>query len=896
MTNQTEYGYQPTATNMVAVVRNIIDGYRMGAVRALAQEPVQNSKDAATSKSTRVRVDFELHRRELRNGEPAAMLTITDSGTTGLGGPILESDQIARLGGVMPAGYDWNAFEGQGYTKQDEDALGSRGQGKSAMLYASRPPVVDSSRPRMVIVYDTLLPGDRGEYRLGVRYANPADQIRERPFMDEAAKTAVSAAHFSIDDGLEFPIALEPLQRPGTRIIIPFLSEEVESAIVSGEFAKWLQILWWRLIQLGKLELRVIHSGAVDLIKVPTWWEDEPWSGNWDPTEMIVEENVTIPSSPEYKIKRIVFRCDNTIPEHESLIGGKEPEFDGIQLLRGGQWIETLGRPETWFTKLVPEELRSRFRGFVEFDQRLDRELRGQAYESPQHDDFRRTTGLVRSLIDQVELAVTELSHAAGWSTGSVALNEPDEVERDVARRFLSKFTEPLTQQGETGGTNTGDENKLNVELSVEYPTPQSARVNWGEWIRDVHATCATTPEYGHGDLEMILSVVGPEHGAIELARQTTSFNVNGVATSRFSDIMVIRGMPGGGNGRSYASCSEPGRYRIQLEVSSSNSRPTKASRSVFVEVDPPPPPDNPISLSVTTKNAADPERVRINNGEALQVGISIRNRGVDDLTLFVDASVNATEVPSHLVAGVDTPRSLPLLTRQSVVVPGTGQAGQTADLASIYNGSVRLFGDRFCNGTAPPHIVLEPGDHYVAVDVRDADDNVISSTSRRFWFEMDPPRSSSGGLPFDLEPRGDDPSSLGQASSAWEFGPEQEDAPRKLLYSLNHPTYIAAKDADQRWGRRKPMTRAYLAEICAFALVDWMLEPFLESGDESRFVPIESRREVSNWWHHLADQLETFRTMCRDRANNSVYDLGNHQRMVVAQLVRMFDEDPEAA
>lgn len=894
MSQRSEYGYQPTATNMVAVVRNIIDGYRMGAVRALAQEPVQNSKDAAISKSARVRVDFELHQRELRNGEATAMLTITDSGTTGLGGPILDRDQIARFGGVMPQGHDWNAFEGQGYTKQDEDALGSRGQGKSAMLYASRPPAIDSTRPRMVIVYDTLLPGAAREYRLGVRYANPADQIREKPLLNAMAKDAISARYFSIDHDLEFPIALEPLRQPGTRIIIPFLSDEARSAIESGQFNRWLQILWWRLIQIGRLELRVIRSGAIDLVKIPDWWDDEPWTNTWDPTEMFVEENVSVPSDPEYKIKRIVLRCDDRVPEYKSLIGGKEPEFDGIQLLRGGQWIETLGRPETWFSSLVPEELKPRFRGFVEFDQKLDRALRGQAYESPQHDDFRRTTGLVRSLIDQVELAVREFGDNAGWTPESDPLGEVDEVERDVARQFLAKFTEPRQNQGNRSGISRGHENKLKVDFSVDYPTPKTTRVDWGEVIRNVAATCSTEPAYGYGDVEMTINVVGPDHRTVELASQNATFDVGGVATGRFNDIMVIRGIPGSANGRNFATCSEPGRYRLQLAVKSADARPSTVSRSVFVEIDPPPAPENPIALSVMATNAADPERVRINNGEALRVGIGVRNRDVDDVTVFVDASVNATEVPAHLVAGGETPRSLPLLQNHRVVAPGTGQRGQSPDLASVFNGSVRLYADLVSNGTAPPHIVLEPGRHYVAVDVRAEDGGVISSTQRGFWFEMDPPNESSGGLPFDLEPRGDDSSGSGQALPAWEFAPEQIDAPRKLLYALNHPMYMAASAADKRPGRRKPMTRAYLAEICANALVDWMLEPFLENGDESRFEPIESRRDVSIWWYQLANQLEDLRVMCRDRANNSVYELGNRQRMVVAQLLRVFNEDSE--
>ena len=76
--------FVPTVTNMVTIVRNIIQGYRMGPIRALAQEPVQNSKDAA---SGRVQVEYRLHRRNSADGADSYMLTVTDCNTSGLDGP-----------------------------------------------------------------------------------------------------------------------------------------------------------------------------------------------------------------------------------------------------------------------------------------------------------------------------------------------------------------------------------------------------------------------------------------------------------------------------------------------------------------------------------------------------------------------------------------------------------------------------------------------------------------------------------------------------------------------------------------------------------------------------------------------------------------------------------------
>ena len=45
--------YITTPTNMVGQIRSIIEGYTMGNLRALAQEPVQNSKDEKTDQRSK---------------------------------------------------------------------------------------------------------------------------------------------------------------------------------------------------------------------------------------------------------------------------------------------------------------------------------------------------------------------------------------------------------------------------------------------------------------------------------------------------------------------------------------------------------------------------------------------------------------------------------------------------------------------------------------------------------------------------------------------------------------------------------------------------------------------------------------------------------------------------
>ncbi len=231
-----------TSADMVRGVQNVIDSYNMGHLRVLAQEPVQNSKDAKNQ--GKVRVEFCLLKRRLPDGRPCRLLTVTDSGTTGLQGPILSREEREERGPKLRPGENWAAFEGQGFTKKDRDTLGFRGQGKSSFLYHSQPTDSDGNRlERHLMLYDTLL--EDGEYRLGVRYAMPADRVLEPPLCNEHAREIVSDG-YDTGDGIAVPLQLSPLEQPGTRVIVPYLSAEALDAIRRGELHRWLQRFWRR--------------------------------------------------------------------------------------------------------------------------------------------------------------------------------------------------------------------------------------------------------------------------------------------------------------------------------------------------------------------------------------------------------------------------------------------------------------------------------------------------------------------------------------------------------------------------------------------------------------------------------------------------------------------------
>ncbi len=165
-----------TSSHMVQEVTNNIDGYKMGSMRALAQEPVQNALDAKRAGQGRVTVEYRLLQRQTSANESCYFLVVTDSGTTGLRGPIVDEAALHARNYKLKPDENWAAFEARGFTKENEDALGSRGQGKNAFLYHSHVP---GSMRRMVMLYDTLL--EEGRYRLGMRFARPVDQILTPP-------------------------------------------------------------------------------------------------------------------------------------------------------------------------------------------------------------------------------------------------------------------------------------------------------------------------------------------------------------------------------------------------------------------------------------------------------------------------------------------------------------------------------------------------------------------------------------------------------------------------------------------------------------------------------------------------------------------------------------------
>lgn len=807
--------YQSPPRNMVQEVKNIVEGYSMGALRALAQDAVQNSYDARRHDSQGpVRVEYKLHDRVLASGQPMSMLTVTDRNTTGLRGPVLSEsdiyDRAMNTGDLQLApDENWAAWEAMGYTKSGEDTLGSRGQGKAAFLYNS----MHSSglfgtggQPieRMIMLYDTLLFDHT--YRLGVRLARPADAIRYPPFEAAEARGVIRGRYMDNDwPGEPIPLELEPLSEVGTRVIVPFLRAEAAEAIRSGQLAKWLQRCWWRAIQKGAISITVDDgAGNISTIGVPSWWADEPWNKTRRPVNMHLAENIQLGDRSSSRIKRIVLLYDPVIKSDD--LDDLPPQYAGVQLVRHDQWVETLGASEK-FGDYIPLDKRPGFRGFVEFDVGLERQLRGE--ESPQHDTFKRHKQFVRQIDARIKDEVRAFAESNGWLRQDA---EPEQTDTD-ADDILESISELFVSDGGRRGRPKPPTVAWDCQLSVDYPQEGSTRVNWGQYLSNVSVVCAHKPPDERRDVTLTLLLISPSGLRTEMGSRSRTTS-GGDAVLNIGRVNVVRDAK---NPRDLAF-PEGGKYRLKAECRSEDQLVATASRNVYVSTDPPPRSARKISADISVVNISSGQK-RISDGDLINIAITVSNRSTEESRVTVTASLE----------------SLLLADGTAITLPGRPDGDSPYSHVLHYPNTMVLTQEP--NETPDgPYVVLPPGRYLIPVDVHSVQNpppgQPVAHAEKPIYVEVDPDVGGTS-VPFELLARGNE-----AYYPIWELEPREGVQPWILKYARYHPVFESAVAADRLGGEAANSggTRQFWKETFCAALVDWALSIYRSQGDEGRF------------------------------------------------------------
>ena len=860
------------ADNNVQDVISAIDNYTCGPIRALAQDPPQNSVDARRD-GQGVHIAYQVLLRRSENGDQLRIMTITDRGTTGLDGPILTADDLAAREHdqgqlVIQPGENWAAWEAMRYTKSGEDSLGSRGQGKYAYLYHSlhHPPGASPDLPkhagRVIILYDTLLPS--GEYRLGIRYHNPSSKVIEPPFLDDEARRIITTSYE--DNHFSIPLQLEPLSEPGTRVIIPYLSHETAEAVESGELAHWLQSEWWRPIQKERLEITVTgEDGLTRTIGIPDFWQSQPWDTN--NSHCYAREQIKLPSHNQDDpriIKRVALFHDSGLTS-EDLEG--PAQFNGVQLLRGGQWIVTLEMSE--FSDWIPKEHREGFRGFVEFDRLLDRELR--EIENPAHDGYNRRKWLYQEIVQEIRSLVKEFAVQRGWHDTEDVVPDPkfDTLVQEFAQLFVAP--EP--------GKHTPSPAKWRCQIDAVYPDPAIASANWGEAIR-VDATCYRRPSADGESITFEAELIRPDGSAASIftrRRQNMRSRSDEESTAgvNFGELEINH------PGRPDSPFTEPGRYSIKVTCTNRGEAVAAGKCSFYVACEPPEPATNPVTIQLRAFNPEDRSKVIPQGGE-FRWEATIRHRGQTPiegiLAVVLDEHLLLEEAAAlDRIAVGDQPQ---ILTRD-----GSARIHQDAPtdgtLPLAWNGPVH---PQHAETEQLTGLVLPLADGRYAVQASLEQAGETLATARAsIWVGTPPDEDQAGDLPFVVT-QVEEP-----MAPRWRLErPRQLGDPHALLWSAANPVYHVVRNA-RRSSRSlsRPPQEEYLGEIIAEALIDWAVQELRHHSDEGRIRLVSARIQASN--PELGEQFEDrVERLIAKEAENDPLGYGQAQRDMAALMVEV--------
>ena len=838
------------ADNSVQDVISTIDGYGCGPIRALAQDPPQNSLDARHSGQT-VTVTYRLLQRRTSTGDDLCLLTITDAGTSGLDGPILSERELAereqRSGQlVIEQGENWAAWEAMRYTKSGEDSLGSRGQGKYAYLFHSlHPPpgVPDAPRHawRVVMLYDTLLPS--GQYRLGIRYHNPSTRVIEPPYVDSEARALVGSVYN--DEHFEIPLELEPLQEPGTRVIIPFVPDDTVNAVENGELEHWLTAQWWRPIQKGDLVIKVVgRDGLERTVGVPGYWQGEPWTHATD--GYFSKERIRLPSPSgerPHEIKRLVLHHDDTLT-NDDLDG--PAQTNGVQLLRAGQWIVTLGMSE--YSDWIPREHRGGLRGFVEFERLLERELRD--VESPAHDDFNRRMGVVKKIREAITSEVREFAKRQGWTEDEVdvADTESEEIVRELARLFV----EPRPDARPTPGGTVQWVCKVAASFRGDV-----ARLNWDDTVQ-IAATCTRRPARQGEEVSFQAFLVRPDGSRAAIFRQHHQ-RLTGRDRAEESSALVDFGEllaehPGVGRDSPF---TEAGRYSVEVICTAAGEEVAKGRCSFYVACEPPPPPPGrPVTMQLKAFNDADRGRV-IPQGGRLRWDATVRNYGDED-------------VQGELVVRIDSISGV--LLREHLTLDGT-LVGDRPQQHSRTGRTTVAEGGR---GSTLP---LDDGEHKIIASLERDGESLARATATILVGEPPDPEPEGGDLPFTVVEKPDDP-----LLPRWRLRESSADGGHVLEYSTANLIYRSVRSQRRPIdGSGRTPQEAFMVEIIAEGLVEWATLQFREEGDEGRLrLVADGARALSDeLGNRFEDKIEHLKGALDDPP-----EYGRHQRELAAMML----------
>ena len=540
--------------NYITICDTIADSYPKGVAHGIQKDAIQNSFDARRGGNT---VEIEFHIVENAAGR---FLTITDKNTFGLTGPVVTDLEVYSDG--LPRDYHWARFESFGFTKDDPDAIGARGQGKFIFMKGSGD---------YTIYYDSLR--EDGVYRLGATRAQKTScpilpATHETPWENGRAVNILAQQ-----------CGLDPLCSIGTRIIIKDPIEELLESIRMGEFERAIQETWFRVIEKKLLLVRISDSDQEKDLSLPSPFplpnDDSKAVKTWILGKDFQDKLIGLQGGAKYSVKNFHVLYLNE--------GSIEEDMRGVTILHNGMKITSLEMT------VAPTEVRKRVVGYIEFDRELERELRKGINQHPNHYDLRWR----RQIPQAVKHYITARLDEFGKTKLGLGV-DPREAKRrrrhnaeEWAMRRLQRFGRDLDLFGSKGKRLPRPDippppaKEIGVTINhFSFPDPKIApRVNWGQAFEQLGVTTWNRTNENFSVATSLVVLHGDRIYQTLIDRERAELSAHSDRQFGQFEIRVDQ-----------TSFAEPGEYRIKASIFDlrSGDQLDAVSRRFWVESDPP--------------------------------------------------------------------------------------------------------------------------------------------------------------------------------------------------------------------------------------------------------------------------------------------------------------------
>lgn len=320
-------------TNWKSNIDQVVAGYETepakGLVHGFQKDALQNSWGARVNKKgTGWGTRFQLVENHF-----GTFLCVEDWGTKGMTGPNIPMHDINKMSGDLDPEYRLARFSAMNYSGGNEGA-GLYGRGKLLFSAASKD---------YFFLFETLTEQDgyRANFK---RMEGNSLKVENTAFEEEEAK-----------DFIRNSTAITPINEVGSRIIIINPHHQIVKAIKNGQFLKYIEETWWRILLKYDATILVEYDGIVKKAKVPTIYmnaieEKNGWKA-WK------KGSYSIPNY--HGVKKIeLFVSESDIEE----------DLGGIAYYRRDMKIGEVPIE-------IPPKIQNKYFGFIEVDSNWEEEL-----------------------------------------------------------------------------------------------------------------------------------------------------------------------------------------------------------------------------------------------------------------------------------------------------------------------------------------------------------------------------------------------------------------------------------------------------------------------------------------------------------------------------------------